>query len=219
MRILLTAALIIIGSMFAQAQNEQAPILEKEFEYKNWEFKRIDGEGKVDLRKFTAGKKLVLVVYFAPWCGNWRFEAPIIQRFYERYKDKGFDVIGVGEYDTTDAMRSDIAFKKLTFPIVYESESRDDRLTTTHFAYRSKVGDSRKWGSPFNIFLTPENIIKDGDVIARRMSVAAGELIEADAEKFIREKLGLTSEEAKPATTGKKTSEVCDPNGTVLKKP
>lgn len=219
MRIFFIAAMILIGSMFVQAQNEQAPILEKEFEYKNWEFKRLDGEGKVDLRKFSAGKKLVLVVYFAPWCGNWRFEAPIVQRLYEKYKDKGFDVVGVGEYDTTDAIRADIALKKLTFTVVYESESRDDRLTTTHYGYRSKVGDSRKWGSPFNIFLTSENIIKDGDVIARRSNVAVGELIEAEAEKFIREKLGLPGDETKSTTSGKKSPEVCDPNGPTLKKP
>lgn len=219
MKLFLVVALLLFGSMFAQAQSELTPIVEKEFEYKNWEFKKPYGDGKVDLRRFVAGKKLVLVVYFAPWCHNWRYEAPIVQRLYEKYKDKGFDVVGVSEYDSVEATKSNIAEKKLTFTVVYESESTNDRLTTTHYGYRSKVGDTRKWGSPFNIFLTPANIVKDGDVIARKMNIAAGELIEAEAEKFIREQLGLPIEEVKPATTGKKSSEVCEPNGTVLKKP
>ena len=79
MKSLIVTAIILFGSLLAHAQNELAPILEKEFEYKNFEFKRVDGNGKVELREFTSGKKLVLVVYFAPWCHNWRYEAPIVQ--------------------------------------------------------------------------------------------------------------------------------------------
>jgi thiol-disulfide isomerase/thioredoxin len=36
--------------------------------------------------------------YFAPWCGNWKFEAPVVAKLYEKYKDQGFQVIGVSEY-------------------------------------------------------------------------------------------------------------------------
>ena len=43
-----------------------------------------------------------MVVYFAPWCGNWRHEAPVAARLYEKYKDQGFEVIGVSEYGSRD---------------------------------------------------------------------------------------------------------------------
>jgi thiol-disulfide isomerase/thioredoxin len=219
MKSLLLTAIVLLTSAFAFAQDEPAPIVEKEFEYKNWEFKRADGEGKIDLRKFVAGKKLVLVVYFAPWCHNWRFEAPIVQRLYEKYKGDGFEVIGVGEYDTVEAIKNDIAFKKLTFPVVYESDSRESKMKTTHYDYRKQVGDTRNWGSPFNVFLIPADLIKDGDTIARKMSVAAGELIEAEAEAFIRQRLGLPQVGKKTVSDTKKPAEVCDPNASVLKKP
>ena len=31
----------------------------------------------VSLRSLMQGKKLVMVLYFAPWCPNWRNEAPV----------------------------------------------------------------------------------------------------------------------------------------------
>ena len=80
----------------------------------------------------------------------------------------------------------------------------------------------RKWGSPWNVFLLPGNIEKKGDVLTKYAPVVNGELIEPDAEKFVREKLGLPAEEAKIQPAGKKEIEVCDPadtKTTTLKKP
>ena len=35
-----------------------------------------------------------MLVYFAPWCPNWRNEAPVAARLYEKYKDQGFVILG-----------------------------------------------------------------------------------------------------------------------------
>ncbi len=219
MKSLIVTAIILFGSLLAHAQNELAPILEKEFEYKNFEFKRVDGNGKVELREFTSGKKLVLVVYFAPWCHNWRYEAPIVQKLYEKYKDKGFDVIGIGEYATVDEMKNDVTAKKLSFTVVYESDSTQAKTKTTHYTYRKSVGDMRNWGSPFNVFLPSANILKEGDTIAKKVFVGNGELIETEADAFVLEKLGLGKDEKKTETVSQKPIEVCDPNAVTLKKP
>jgi hypothetical protein len=40
---------------------------------------------ETNLRKFTAGKKLVMVVYFAPWCPNWKHDAKFVESMYEKY--------------------------------------------------------------------------------------------------------------------------------------
>lgn len=218
MKSLLLFAILLFGWTFAVAQNEQAPILEKEFDYKNWSYKNVSGEGEVDLRQFTKGKKLVLVVYFAPWCHNWKYEAPIVQKLYEKYKDKGFDVIGVGEYDTVEAMKTDLKQKKITFPVVYESDSRDAKQKTLHYEYRKSIGDTRNWGSPFNIFLLPEHLKNDGETLAKKMFVVSGELIEAEAEAFVRKALGLPKEETKAELSANQSLEVCEPTSD-LKKP
>lgn len=219
MKSILMVFLLLIGSIMAFAQDESAPIVERRVDYNNWEFKKPDG-GKIDLRKFAAGKKLVLVVYFSAWCHNWRHESPIVLRLYEKYKDKGLDVIGVAEYDSLEATKFDIGFKKVTFPVVIESESTGDRLKSTHYEYRTAIGDTRKWGSPLNVFLIPDELEKKGDVLAKRTFVSAGELVESEAEAFVREKLGLPAETpTSELTTTKKSVEVCDPKATVLKKP
>jgi thiol-disulfide isomerase/thioredoxin len=212
------ALLLLLTS--ALAQNEQAPIIERDIEYKDWTYKSIRTGDEVNLRKFAAGKKLVIVVYFAPWCNNWRHDAPMLQRLYDKYRAAGLEIIAVGEYDPLEMMKANLDALKVTFPAVYESQSRAEKTSTLHFGYRRTTGDDRNWGSPWYIFLTPATIEKKGDALVRRAFVINGEMIEEEGEKFIRDRLGL----AAPPTgvvggTGK--IEVCDPNAkpVALKRP
>jgi hypothetical protein len=77
--------------------------------------------------------------------------------------------------------------------VVSESESREDRDKTTHYGYRQLTGDTRKWGSPWNIFLEPASVAKTGDVLTEKAWVVNGELIEADVDKFIADRLKATT--------------------------
>jgi peroxiredoxin len=194
MKTLFILAVIFLSLTFVSAQTEQAPIQEKELSYKNWTFQSVRGDAKINLRDFAKDKKLVLVVYFASWCPNWKHEAPFAQKLHEKYSDKGLAVIGVSEYDTLEATRKDLQNKGITFPVVFESDSREAKQKTTHYEYRKAVGDTRNWGSPWNIIFSPKKMKKDGDVLIEKAFIANGELIEAEAEKFVREQLGLKPE-------------------------
>ena len=187
------SVLLIVSALatFAQGNHEYAPIQEKEVNYKDWTYKNLKDDSTVNLREFAQGKKLVLVVYFAPWCPNWRNEAPVAAKLYEKYKKDGLEVIGVSEYATRDDVRNFFAPAGAPYTVVSESESRSDRETTPHFGYRQKTGDTRKWGSPYNLFLIPSKLKPTGDVLAEKTWVVNGELIEDDVEKFIREQLGV----------------------------
>lgn len=208
MKFLLVLAILLFSFVFTSAQTEQAPIQEKEFSYKNWTYKGVRDGKEINLREFTKDKKLVLVVYFAPWCPNWKHQAPFTQKLYEKYKSAGLEIIGIGEYDTVEAMKTSLDFYKITFPVVYESTSLDAREKTQHFNHRKEVGDTRKWGSPWNVFLEPAKLT-DGEVLSKKAHIVNGELIEAEAEKFVREKLGLPAESASGATA-KKEIEACE---------
>lgn len=204
------------------AQNEKAPIQEKEVNYKDWTYKSINDGKEIRLSDFLKGKKLVLVVYFAPWCPNWKNQAPLTQKLYETYKSKGFDVIGVGEYDSVEAMKKNIADLKITFPVVYESDSREAKQKTLHYEYRKRAGDTRNWGSPWNIFIEPAKVNSNSEILVGKAHVVNGEIIEDEVENFIKQKLGLTKQE----TIGirqkreEKKIEACDPNEMPkLKKP
>lgn len=184
---------IIFVASSAFAQNEQAPIIERDIDFKNWIYKSVRSDEDVNLRKFAIGKKFVMVVYFAPWCPNWKHDAAFVQGLYEKYSPNGFEVIGVGEYDPIAAMKAHLDAYKITFPVVYESVLRTDKQKTLHYGYRKKTGDTRNWGSPWYIFLDPSRFER-GELLVSRTSIVNGELIKEDAETFIRGKLGLSTE-------------------------
>ena len=177
--------------------HEYAPLLEQTINYKDWTFKALKDGSSVDLRDAVKGKKLVAVVYFAPWCPNWRAEAPVIGRLYDKYKANGFDVVAVSEYATADDARKYFESQGgAPYTVVVESEAREARDQTTHYGYRQAAGDQRRWGSPFNVFLEPAKLNKTGDVLTEKAWVVGGELIEKDVEQFIRERLGLSEQSA-----------------------
>ena len=177
----------------AQAGHEYSPLVEKTVNYKNWSLVNLKTEKPDDLRALIKGKKLVMVVYFAPWCGNWRNEAPIALKLYEKYKAQGFQVVGVSEYATRDDVKNFFGKDGPPYPIVTESESRDDKQKTAHYQYRQLTGDKRNWGSPWNIFLEPAKLADKGDVLTEKAWVVNGELIEDEVDKFIASKVGAAT--------------------------
>lgn len=183
----------------SQAGHEYSPLVEKTVNYKNWTLSDIKNDKPVDLRMRILNKKLVMVVYFAPWCGNWRHEAPVAARLYEKYKNQGFEVIGVSEYGSRDEVRKFFGDAGAPYTVVSESETREDREKTPHYGYRQLTGDTRSWGSPWNIFLEPALIAKTGEVLTEKAWVVNGELIEEEVDKFIGERLkGNTAQALEP---------------------
>ncbi|MFT3743560.1 MAG: TlpA disulfide reductase family protein [Pyrinomonadaceae bacterium] len=222
MKLFFAITIIFLAFTFAFAQNEQSPMVEKEITYKDWTYKNPKTGTDVNLRSLANGKKLTIVVYYAPWCPNWRHDAPMLQRFYDKYKDNGLEIVGVGEYDPVDSIKNNLDFLKVTFPTVYESQDRADKQKTLHYEYRKSTGDTRGWGSPWYIMLTPAVMEKKGDVLTKKTWVVNGELIESEGDAFIRKSLGLAAVDAKASVAKGDKIEVCDPADTktsALKKP
>lgn len=220
MRYLSAFILTLLFAALAMAQNEQAPITEQPIAYKDWTYKNINGGGETNLREFSRGKKLLMVVYWAPWCPNWKHDVAFVQGLQEKYASAGLGIIGVGLYDPVSSMKNHIEQYKLTFPSVAETEKREARLTSNHYTLRNSVGDKRKWGTPMYIFLDPASLKPSGEVLTDTTTMVTGELIKQDAEKYVRGKLGL---DGAAAAIGfkKETIEECEPEKKVaeLKKP
>ena len=149
MKCLLAFILLSLGFLPVFGQNEQSPIVEKAFDYKDWTYKNIRNDGSTNLREFTKGKKLVLVVYFAPWCPNWKHDVAFVQGLYDKYRSNGLEIIGVGEYDPVPSMKTHLDAYKITFPSVYESDSRP-RWTRPYIlpsvAKRATLGNGARRG-------------------------------------------------------------------------
>jgi thiol-disulfide isomerase/thioredoxin len=196
MKRLLLALVILISApvaMLAQAGHEYSPLVEKTVNYKSWTLNDLANNKPVSLRSLMQGKKLVMVLYFAPWCPNWRNEAPVAASLYEKYKSQGFEIVGVSEYGLRDDVKNYFGPNGPPYPVVTESESREDRDKTPHYGYRQLTGDTRKWGSPWNIFLDPTKCNQSGDVLTEKAWVVNGELIEADVDKFIHDRLAANA--------------------------
>jgi thiol-disulfide isomerase/thioredoxin len=212
MKFLAAVFLILIALSAIFGQDEQSPIVVKDIKYKDWSLKSVRDFTDVNLRDLLKNKKLVAVVYFAPWCHNWQYDAPILERFYEKYKANGFEIVAIGEYGLVDEMNANLKTFKITFPIVFESQTKSDVYSTLHNTYRRSTGDTREWGSPYYVFIDPRSVSKNGEVLLTRTSVINGEMIEAEGERFIRQKLRLPPQESKLISKSKKDPGVCDPN-------
>jgi thiol-disulfide isomerase/thioredoxin len=72
--------------------------------------------------------QVVMVNFWASWCGPCREEFPLLDQMYKRYKGAGFTMLGVNvEPDSSDA-ESFLAKTPISFPIAYDRDSVASRL-------------------------------------------------------------------------------------------
>ena len=59
--------------------------------------------------------KVVMIDFWASWCGPCRKENPAVKKIYEKYKDKGFDIYAVSLDNNKDRWKAAIAKDGLTW--------------------------------------------------------------------------------------------------------
>ncbi|MET0287126.1 MAG: TlpA disulfide reductase family protein [Polyangiales bacterium] len=64
--------------------------------------------------------KVVLVDFWASWCGPCREELPVLEALYKKYKDKGLVIIGVGLDRETEKLTKFLRALPLSFPVVHD---------------------------------------------------------------------------------------------------
>lgn len=65
--------------------------------------------------------KVVLVDFWATWCGPCVAELPNVLQAYERYHDQGFEVLGISLDDDREALVQFIAAHEIPWPVMFES--------------------------------------------------------------------------------------------------
>ena len=81
------------------------------------EFTVKDDNGKqFTLAELAQGKKVILIDFWASWCGPCRKEIPNVKKQYELYKDKGFEVVSISTDQNEAAWRKALEQEQLQWP-------------------------------------------------------------------------------------------------------
>lgn len=86
----------------------------------NFTLKSIDGKN-VKLSELRG--EVVMVNFWASWCGPCRQEMPILDAMYEEYQDLGFTILGVNVEEDPNAAKKLLKSIPVTFPILLDGEN------------------------------------------------------------------------------------------------
>lgn len=165
-----------LGNIFAKAKDREAA---KEGKLMLNAVKRLKLVGNVmevkgntvDGKAFDLAKlkgKVVLVDFWATWCGPCVGELPNVRKLYAKYHDMGFDVIGISLDRKEDALTEFLGKEKLPWPSIYKEGNN--------------IADD------YGVFSIPLGILigRDGRVVS--LNARGAELDRLLAEQFAKKK-------------------------------
>jgi thiol-disulfide isomerase/thioredoxin len=91
-------------------------------------FTAVDGS-PVDLASLKG--KVVLVDFWATWCGPCMGEVPNVVATYKKYHDKGFEIIGISLDENKDAMLKVTAEKEMTWPQYFDGKGWKNEISSS----------------------------------------------------------------------------------------
>ena len=91
------------------------------------EFTVTDENGKqYTLTELCAGKKYVLVDFWASWCGPCRREIPNLKKLYKEYSDKGFQIVSISIDKRAEDWQKALKSEQMVWPNFLDNSGISD---------------------------------------------------------------------------------------------
>ena len=97
--------------------------------FPDFDEKDIDGQ-PCSIASFKG--KLVLIDFWATWCGPCIAELPNLLKTYEKYHDKGFEIIGISLDQDRDKLTTFIKEKKMGWPQFFDGRGWQNKLASKY---------------------------------------------------------------------------------------
>ena len=88
-------------------------------------------DSMINLSSFTG--KVVLIDFWASWCGPCRASNPHIRKLYNKFKDAGFEVFAVSLDNQKEDWLKAIKHDKLSFTHVIDADAWNSKVAVRYF--------------------------------------------------------------------------------------
>lgn len=175
-----------VAKLFSKSKDEEIAAMAKKFEGVSrrlnlpgnfLEVEGVTNTGKPFDWKSYRGK-VVLVDFWATWCGPCIRELPNVLENYEKYHDKGFEVVGISLDDDEDALKEFVKAKKIPWTTLF---GKDEATRGWEHPMAAKYGIM---GIPTVILVDKEGKVVDLEARGEKLGVLLEKLLgDGKAEK------------------------------------
>jgi len=115
---LLTAFTLALGLSTSHAGKANAPAPD---------FTLASNQGK-NIKLSELSGQVVMINFWASWCGPCRQEMPLLDAMYKKYSPLGFTLLGVNVEEDSKPGKKLIRDLKVTFPILYDTSNKVSKM-------------------------------------------------------------------------------------------
>jgi thiol-disulfide isomerase/thioredoxin len=84
------------------------------------------GGSQINLAQYKG--QVVMLNFWASWCGPCRQEMPLLEDIYKKYNKLGFTLVGVNVEPDSKAADDWLKVTPVSFPVVYDKDSKVSRM-------------------------------------------------------------------------------------------